>query len=139
MTGGVPAPILRRSHGATGHANRQCDPRPVGRERGVSHHVTAERLNERDARILASPTAVEAQLIVRLGLQCNAQSLDPNWIARFVEQHPGNADAGEVSPRDQPREQIQVPVGTPYGCGIQRAFDFERVPRFRLHQYSKAL
>jgi hypothetical protein len=72
---------------------------------GVRHYKRLERLQEGDARVLAS-TATPRALIIRFGLQSDTHALDANGVAGPVEQDAGHSDPTVVPPSDKPREKI---------------------------------
>ena len=84
----------------------QGNPRAFGRKRRVSHHVTLEVFAKSDPRILAASAAIRPQLIIRFGLQCDAEPLDARRVAGLIELHSRDADARVISLRDQTREEV---------------------------------
>jgi hypothetical protein len=120
---------------------RYCpgDPGASGRERCVSHDVTLQRFHESNTRIFAASAAIRAPLIIGFRLKRDAQPLDAYRIASFIEPHSCNADSRVISPRNQPREEVEFTVRATSGSRIQDAFDLLGVTRLRLHQHSEAL
>jgi hypothetical protein len=52
-------------------------------------------------------------------------------IASPIEPHSCNADARVIPPGDQPREEIELTIGTTQGRWIQDAFDLRGAPKQR--------
>ena len=117
----------------------QGDPWAFGRKRRVSHHVTLERFDKRDTRILAAAAAVGPQLVIGFRLQRDAEPLDAGRIAGLIELHSCDADARVISPRDQAREEVKLTIRAANGGRIQDAFDLQRIARLRLHHHPQAL
>ena len=85
---------------------RQGDPGTDRREGRVSHHVALERFDKRDTRVLAAATTVGPPLVIRFGLQRDAEPLDSGRVAGTIELHAGYAEARVIALRDQTREQV---------------------------------
>ncbi len=83
----------QQSKNDVGGRHSESDSRPDGGEGRVGHHVMLQWLDEGDARVFASATAVRNELVVGLRLEGDAEPLDSVGITRFVEEHSGNADA----------------------------------------------
>jgi hypothetical protein len=98
-----------------------------------------ERFYERNARILAAASSVGPPLIFGFGLQRDAETLDTCRIARFVEAHPRNSDARIVAARDEPREQVELPIRATRRSRIQDTLDLMGISRLGLHQHSQTL
>ncbi len=75
--------VLRYSEGDSGSFARQ---------RGVSHHVAAERLDERDARVLTTTSAVRKPLVIGFRFQSKAKSLDACRLTGLIKSNPGDTD-----------------------------------------------
>jgi hypothetical protein len=92
-----------------------------------------ERLDECDPRVFASTPAVGPKFIIGFRLQRDTKALDAGWISSFIEVDPRYADARIVAFRDQPREEVEVPVWTTSGGWIQDPFYLLGIARLRLH------
>ena len=104
---------------------------------GVSHNVTSEWLDERNAWILAAARTVRPQFVIHFRLKCDTEPLDPDWIAGPVEQDSRYADAGVIAPGDQPREKVKLTIRTTRGGWVQDALGFQRITWLWFHQQSK--
>ena len=76
--------------------NDTGDPWANGRKRRVGHHVTLKRFHKRNARILATTTAMGRPLVISFRLERNAQPLNSAWIAGLVEFNAGDTDPGKI-------------------------------------------
>ena len=119
--------------------HRQGDPWAIRRKRSVSHYVALEWFDERDARILAAPATVLPPLVIRFGLQRNAESLDSVRVTGLIKLDSRYADAGVVAPRDEPREEVKLAIRATRGGRIQDAFGLQGIARLRFHHQPKAL
>jgi hypothetical protein len=110
-----------------------------GRQRRVGHHVASERFDKGDTRVLAAAAAVGPPLVISFGLEHNAEPLHPARVAGSIEQGPGNTNARVIARRNQPREEVKLPIRATGGSRVEDTFGLQRVARFRLHHLPQAL
>ena len=72
--------------------HRERDTRSVRRVRRVGHEVTVQRLDERDAGVLA-PAAVRSQFVGRLRFEGDTDAFDADRFASIVEEHSEDPDS----------------------------------------------
>ncbi len=111
----------------------------LGRKCSVGHDVALKWFYISDAGILTAAAAVGSTLIIGFRFQCDAEPLDARRIACFIEPHTRYPYARVISFRDQPREQVEMTVGSANGSRIQNAFHFIGIAWLRLHHHSQAL
>ena len=117
----------------------QGNPRAFGRKRRVSHHVTLEVFAKSNPRILTASAAVRPQLVIRFGLQCDAEPLDARRVAGLIELHSCDADARVIPLRDQTREEVKLTIRAANPGRVQDPFDLQRIARLGLHHHPKPL
>ncbi len=93
----------------------QRDSWTVGRKRRIGHDVAVERFDVGDPWVFTASATVGSTLIIGLGLKRDAEPLDARWIASFIENHAGYADARIIILCYQSWEKIQLPI-RPTNC-----------------------
>jgi hypothetical protein len=68
--------------------------------RRIRHYVASQRFHKGDAWILAAAGTVLPQLVIRLGLECNAEPLDADRVTGRTETDARYPDARVVALRD---------------------------------------
>ena len=83
--------------------------------------------------ILTASAAVGPQLVIRFGLERDAEPLDARRVAGLIELHSCDADTRVISLRDHAREEVIVTIRAANPGRVQDPFDLMRIARFRLH------
>lgn len=118
--------------------DRNRNARTLVRKRRIRHDVMLQSVDKAYSCILASST-IFRQFVVGLGFQSHTHPLDAGRIASVVKQDASDADARIVATRNKPRKEIELPVGTTDGRGVEHALHLVRVIRPRLHNHPQTL
>ena len=80
----------------------------------------------------STPAFSRTALPAAVGLEHDALAFDAHRHA-VLDHDPCDADPRDVAGSDQPREQVQLPVGAASGRGIEHPLDFELVALLGRH------